>query len=129
MSGWAINIGCVSVSLWIITQARILVRSILYISERMNSRTPCSSSRIPSSNEDINLPFGFVFSPTDAELVEGYLLPKLKGKKLPSNYIVDLDNVYQYDPPNLPYSKFLSSDLVYICLILCVLFIYIFNIE
>lgn len=52
------------------------------------------------------MPFGFVFSPTDAELMEDYLLPKLKGKKLPSNYIVDLKDVYQYDPDHLPYRKF-----------------------
>lgn len=53
------------------------------------------------------MPSAYVFDPTGAELVEGYLIPKLKGQKLPSNCIVDLDNIYQYDPHHLLYnSKF-----------------------
>ncbi|KAH6807263.1 hypothetical protein C2S51_028371, partial [Perilla frutescens var. frutescens] len=64
-----------------------------------------SSSAAIGSDEkkELNLPFGYRFDPTNEELVKFYLTPKLKGEKLPSEYIMDLDDVYRYDPTNLPF--------------------------
>ncbi|PIN11463.1 hypothetical protein CDL12_15931 [Handroanthus impetiginosus] len=47
------------------------------------------------------IPIGFRFLPEDVELLDYYLLPRLKGEKLPADFIMDLD-VYQYDPHQLP---------------------------
>ncbi|KZV17505.1 hypothetical protein F511_41388 [Dorcoceras hygrometricum] len=53
--------------------------------------------------QDLNLPMGFRFNPTELELYD-YLIPKLKGDPLPSNLIVNLD-VYKYDPHQLPFDQ------------------------
>ncbi|KAG8366435.1 hypothetical protein BUALT_Bualt17G0079500 [Buddleja alternifolia] len=59
-------------------------------------------------NEDSEVPLGFRFRPSDVELMEYYLLRKIKGEQLASNFIKDL-NVYQYDPPQLPLSQFKNA--------------------
>lgn len=67
------------------------------------------NSRIPAAADDekrLNLPFGYRFDPTSLELIDYYLIPKIKGEQLPSDYVADLDNLYQYDPHQLPFSKF-----------------------
>ncbi|KZT75520.1 hypothetical protein F511_47455 [Dorcoceras hygrometricum] len=64
--------------------------------------------------QDLNLPMGFRFNPTELELYD-YLIPKLKGDPLPSNLIVNLD-VYKYDPHQLPFGEF-----VYFCDCLCLI--------
>ncbi|GER52115.1 NAC-domain protein [Striga asiatica] len=46
------------------------------------------------------LPFGYRFHPTPFEVVQYYLVPKLKGEGLPSGYIKDLD-VYKFDPQQI----------------------------
>ncbi|KAH6801987.1 hypothetical protein C2S51_033433 [Perilla frutescens var. frutescens] len=57
------------------------------------------------SQQELNLPFGYKFNPTSVELLEDYLIPKLKGDELPSPYVMDL-HVYDYEPPQLPFNVF-----------------------
>ncbi|XP_043725485.1 NAC domain-containing protein 83-like [Telopea speciosissima] len=59
------------------------------------------------TEEDINnidaleIPIGFRFSPTDLELVNYYLLPKILGEPLPASVILDIDETELYSkPPN-----------------------------
>ncbi|XP_031505438.1 NAC domain-containing protein JA2-like [Nymphaea colorata] len=51
--------------------------------------------------EQIYLPPGFRFHPSDEELVLHYLLPKTLGMTFSSNVIADI-NLYRYDPWVLP---------------------------
>ncbi|KAL6543719.1 hypothetical protein OROGR_010216 [Orobanche gracilis] len=55
------------------------------------------------SNEN-PLPCGYKFHPTSFEILQYYLLPKMKGEQLPSDNIKYLD-VYQYDPHQLTFNK------------------------
>ncbi|XP_073130848.1 NAC domain-containing protein 13-like [Henckelia pumila] len=48
-----------------------------------------------------NFPLGFRFHPTENQLIQYYLIPKVNGEKLPLDAIMDLD-VYQFDPEQLP---------------------------
>ncbi|XP_057788890.1 NAC domain-containing protein 2-like [Salvia miltiorrhiza] len=54
----------------------------------------------------LNLPFGYKFDPTSVELLQHYLIPKLRGEKLPSDYVMDLDHLYTYEPCQLPFNQF-----------------------
>ncbi|XP_073132646.1 NAC domain-containing protein 96-like [Henckelia pumila] len=53
-------------------------------------------------SQELDLPLGFLFLPTDMELLEYYLIPKLKGDPLPANMIGSLDDIYKYDPDQIP---------------------------
>ncbi|GER40570.1 NAC domain containing protein 25 [Striga asiatica] len=50
------------------------------------------------------LPYGYRFHPTPFEVVQYYLVPKLRGEGLPSGYIKDLD-VYKFDPQQIPLNQ------------------------
>lgn len=52
--------------------------------------------------DDDNLPSGFVFAPTEEELVLYYLGNKVLGRRLPSNAIKEIDHIYQFDPEEIP---------------------------
>ncbi|KAI3452896.1 hypothetical protein Pfo_009559 [Paulownia fortunei] len=71
----------------------------------------CLGVDVDKENE---LPFGYRFLPTAFELLQYYLVPKLKGEELPSDYVRDLD-VYGYDPEQLPLnqSKYAREDEAY----------------
>lgn len=58
-----------------------------------------------NSNSNIQLPTGFRFCPTEHQLIEYYLIPKVMGNKPPLASVMDLD-VYKFDPDQLPLSKF-----------------------
>ncbi|CAA0841772.1 Putative NAC domain-containing protein 61 [Striga hermonthica] len=47
----------------------------------------------------------FRFRPTPFEALQYYLVPKLRGEALPSDYIKDLD-VYKYDPEQIPLDEY-----------------------
>ncbi|KAJ4836428.1 hypothetical protein Tsubulata_043007 [Turnera subulata] len=49
----------------------------------------------------LNLPTGYVFTPTDEELVVFYLKRKIEGEALPADIITTLD-VYSLSPEELP---------------------------
>lgn len=66
---------------------------------------PSFSLSNDETNKELRLPLGYRFDPTDVELLEYYLIPRLKCKELPSDYVNDLE-VYQYEPSQLPLSKF-----------------------
>ncbi|CAN0877420.1 Protein ATAF2, partial [Linum grandiflorum] len=51
--------------------------------------------------EQLNLPAGFRFHPTDDELVTHYLLKKCAGQNISVSIIAELD-LYKFDPWNLP---------------------------
>ncbi|KAF3782369.1 CUP-SHAPED COTYLEDON 2 protein [Nymphaea thermarum] len=51
--------------------------------------------------EQIYLPLGFRFHPSDEELLLHYLLPKTLGMAFPRNVIADF-NLSKYDPWVLP---------------------------
>ncbi|XP_073301313.1 NAC transcription factor 32-like [Primulina huaijiensis] len=51
--------------------------------------------------QELDLPLGFRFHPTEFELYDYYLIPKFKGEPLDTNLIMSLD-VYRYDPWQLP---------------------------
>ncbi|XBI93977.1 hypothetical protein VPH35_030713 [Triticum aestivum] len=54
----------------------------------------------------MNYPVGFRFAPTDEELVEYYLLPRLQGRQhVPNDAIIE-DNVYQCHPDELVNGKY-----------------------
>ncbi|GFQ06637.1 nac transcription factor 25 [Phtheirospermum japonicum] len=60
---------------------------------------------LSNQNNEINeLPFGYKFHPTPFEVLQYYLVPKLKGEPLPSGYVKDLD-VYQFDPDQIPLNE------------------------
>ncbi|KAK6116430.1 hypothetical protein DH2020_049892 [Rehmannia glutinosa] len=56
------------------------------------------------NNNENELPFGYRFHPTPFELLQYYLVPKMKGERLPSNYIKDLE-IYRYDPQQFPMNQ------------------------
>ncbi|KAM3388885.1 hypothetical protein ACQJBY_011178 [Aegilops geniculata] len=51
-------------------------------------------------------PVGFRFAPTDEELVEYYLLPRLQGRQHVPNHAIIEDNVYQCHPDALVNGKY-----------------------
>ncbi|KAF7003066.1 hypothetical protein CFC21_018446 [Triticum aestivum] len=51
-------------------------------------------------------PVGFRFAPTDEELVEYYLLPRLQGRQHVPNLAIIQDNVYQCHPDDLVNGKY-----------------------
>ncbi|XP_050108405.1 NAC domain-containing protein 82-like isoform X1 [Malus sylvestris] len=58
-----------------------------------------------------SLPPGFRFSPTDVELVQFYLKRKVMGKRLPYNFVAEVD-IHKYAPWDLPEkSSWQSGDL------------------
>lgn len=50
----------------------------------------------------VNLPPGFRFQPTDEEIVFQYLARKVTSSPLPASVIPDIENIFNYDPWNLP---------------------------
>lgn len=54
-------------------------------------------------------PTGFRFQPTDEELVEFYLLPKLQGRPTVPNDAIIEANVYEFQPQTLISGKAISS--------------------
>ncbi|CAN6457636.1 unnamed protein product [Victoria cruziana] len=60
------------------------------------------------SGEQIYLPPGFRFHPTDEELLVQYLLPKTSGATFTSNVIADVD-LYRHDPWDLPGMAFFGD--------------------
>ncbi|KAK3035930.1 hypothetical protein RJ639_031353 [Escallonia herrerae] len=44
------------------------------------------------------LPYGFRFSPSDSQLIEHYLLNKIMGRELPSDYITYNAHLYEHHP-------------------------------
>nr|AJF38904.1 NAC transcription factor [Diospyros kaki] len=56
--------------------------------------------------EELVLPSGYRFSPTDPELVVHYLIKKIVGRGLPANIIKHIKDLYKYDPLELPISEF-----------------------
>ncbi|XP_019161399.1 PREDICTED: NAC domain-containing protein 7-like [Ipomoea nil] len=52
-----------------------------------------------------HLPVGFVFSPTDSELID-YLKKKINGRPLPSDIIKEIPYLYEYPPELLPIGEF-----------------------
>ena len=54
--------------------------------------------------EDIVLPFGMRFNPTNSELMVHYLKRKIMGQQLPVTIIPTVD-VFYTNPENLPFSK------------------------
>ncbi|KAK2975729.1 hypothetical protein RJ640_010788 [Escallonia rubra] len=61
-----------------------------------NEREDC----VADYKESFNYPPGYRFAPTDNELAEDYLDPKLKRRRLQSNVIHEVD-LYDYNPKNL----------------------------
>ncbi|XBI57802.1 hypothetical protein VPH35_039127 [Triticum aestivum] len=54
----------------------------------------------------MNYPVGFRFAPTDEELVEYYLLPRLQGRQQVPNHAIIEDNVYRCHPDELVNGKY-----------------------
>lgn len=62
-----------------------------------------------NGGDQLRLPIGYRFHPTDEELIVHYLRRKIFGLPLPASVIPELDNVFQHDPWSLPGTlKFLS---------------------
>lgn len=60
-------------------------------------------------DEESNLPDGFLFVPTEVEIVLYYLGNKVLGRRLPSKAIKEIDNIYQFDPEEIPVGEFFES--------------------
>ena len=57
------------------------------------------------SADQLELPAGFRFHPTDDELVNHYLLKKCGGQSISAPIIAEID-LYKYDPWQLPGNLF-----------------------
>lgn len=83
--------------------------------ERGRESLPLSSAPTPSPMA-IDLPTGFLFRPTDEDLLDYYLRRKLANKTYP-NAISEL-GIYDHDPSELPCMSFTLSFFLF-----CVLFL------
>lgn len=64
-------------------------------------------------NQQLGLPAGFRFHPTDEELVQHYLCRKCAGQSISVSIIAEID-LYKFDPWQLPGNFSLSSSLSYL---------------
>uniref|UniRef100_A0A0V0GP18 Putative ovule protein n=1 Tax=Solanum chacoense TaxID=4108 RepID=A0A0V0GP18_SOLCH len=65
-----------------------------------------------TGNQQLELPAGFRFHPTDDELVQHYLCRKCAGQPIAVSIITEID-LYKFDPWQLP-GNFDSSKLSYL---------------
>ncbi|KAI6685494.1 hypothetical protein NL676_031407 [Syzygium grande] len=69
--------------------------------------TPSSSQELvaaaPSSEDEFPLefPFGYIFAPTDQELILHYLKPKVMGDPIPLSDLFANVDLYKFDPRKL----------------------------
>uniref|UniRef100_A0A164VT84 NAC domain-containing protein n=1 Tax=Daucus carota subsp. sativus TaxID=79200 RepID=A0A164VT84_DAUCS len=54
------------------------------------------------NGEELQLPVGFRFRPTDEELILYYLMPKAQSLPLPAAFIPQIDEIFQSHPSHLP---------------------------
>ncbi|KAF1002631.1 NAC domain-containing protein 41-like [Apium graveolens] len=60
------------------------------------------NSVLSSNGGELQLPVGFRFRPTDAELILYYLKPKVRSLPLTATFIPQIDEIFQSHPSHLP---------------------------
>ncbi|KAJ0982253.1 hypothetical protein J5N97_010508 [Dioscorea zingiberensis] len=67
-----------------------------------NTRASSSYFTLRRGGEEIHVPFGYRFQPSDEDLLLSYLLKRLLRLSLPADIIFDIDDVFSYNPNQLP---------------------------
>lgn len=58
-----------------------------------------------SNGDEVRLPLGFHFHPTEDQLVVHYLLPKTMNRQLPNYYVEEISDPFAIHPPQLTVGK------------------------
>ncbi|KAK8477673.1 hypothetical protein V6N13_085644 [Hibiscus sabdariffa] len=77
------------------------IMQIPFIAPNIDIITLEGDEIVAATNKDCSIPVGFRFAPTDAELIENYLMNKVNNKRLPPNDNIHEANLYETEPAQL----------------------------